>query len=98
MNDLNDNPQPQPTGREAFLAIVLSVFVGTAAVVFLIYVSGGFFAWVILGAIGMGLFAGLHYFLWGRSYSESVAQERADVEAENSDDNADPSQPWERRF
>jgi hypothetical protein len=91
-------PSQQPTGREAFLAIVLCLFVGVGATVFLVFVTGGFFAWVILIALGIGLLIGLHYLVWGWSMPPTTDAERQQLEKEAQEDEAGARRPWERRF
>ncbi|MCS6977597.1 MAG: hypothetical protein NZM31_11395 [Gemmatales bacterium] len=72
----NDNSSSD-RGRGAFLALVLGSLAGLAGLIFLVFVTNGFFAWVILIGLGITLFMGLHYILWGRSFEQSVAAERA---------------------
>jgi hypothetical protein len=57
----SSDPQPRETLLTIVLACVgLAFFLGL-----LILISGGFFIWVLLFATGIGVFAGLHYLLWG---------------------------------
>jgi len=77
MSELQRSPPGSGSGREAFLAIVLCGLVGIMGLVFLVFVTNGLFAWVVLIAIGMALFGGLHYLIWGRRFEESIAAERA---------------------
>jgi fatty acid desaturase len=88
----HEQPPSGSQARTAFLAIALCIVVGTAGLLFLIFVSFGLFAWVPVVMAAMALFAGLHYLLWGRRFDESLAEERAAL-AEDP-----PPQPGERRF
>ena len=89
-------PHPQSTGREAFLAIVLALFVGFGAVIALVFVTGGFFAYVILIGIGLALVSGLHYLLWGWAMPTNAKTDEQQLE--NGDEVPTPPTPWERRF
>ena len=99
MNHDSDSSVGSTPPREAYLAIILAVLVGSGAVVFLIFVSGGFFAWVLLIAAGIALFGGLHYLLWGRSFMEETEAERREFLDEQEAEAWRTNQPpWERRF
>jgi hypothetical protein len=45
-------------------------------VVFLIFISGGFFMYVVAAVGGLLLLCGFHYVLWGRALTHAVAGER----------------------
>jgi len=68
------------SGRETVLTLVLTGVFGGGFLVFLILVSGGFFFYVLIGTAAIGGVSLLHWFLWGRSMEQEVAQERADNE------------------
>jgi hypothetical protein len=59
-----DPSDPTPP-RETLLTVLLAGIGLAFFVSLLILISGGFFFWVLLFAAGIGLFAGLHYLLWG---------------------------------
>ena len=87
------------TGRETFLAVLLALMVGGGFTLFLIFVTGGFFGWVIVIALAMSCVAVLHYFLWGRSFMGEVARERREYEIEKEMEELRAAKPpWERRF
>jgi hypothetical protein len=71
---MNDEPRVS-AARNTFLAVVLSLLVGGVGFVFLIVITGGFFFYVLAVMVGFGLFAYLHYLLWGRSLSQDVRGE-----------------------
>src|SRR5216683_3348517 len=56
---------PPSNPRETLLTVLLAGIALTFFAGLLILISGGFFFWVLLFAAGMGLFAGIHYLLWG---------------------------------
>jgi hypothetical protein len=96
MKETNHEPGVQHS-RETFLAMILLVFLGLGTAVFLIFVSGGFFFWVILVSAGLGLLIALHYLVWGRFMDASVQEERDRLEHE-AEQESSPEPPWERRF
>ncbi len=67
--------------RENFLTIFLTVLAGAGILFFLIFVTGGFFIYVMLGLVVITIFGFLHYLLWGRLFSQQVAGEREEEEA-----------------
>ncbi len=78
-----ESEQPKPTkGRETFLAFFLAVFLGGACLVFLNIVSLGFVTYVLAAVAVMAAVGGLHYVAWGRTFTRQVAQERAEMEAQ----------------
>ncbi len=83
--------------RETFLAVMLALFLGVGAAIFLMFVTGGFFFWVILVSAGLGLLVSFHYLVWGRLMESSVHEERTRL-AEDEQEEEWPAQPWERRF
>jgi hypothetical protein len=77
--DLGDNPYQQR--RATFVGYLLTLLLGAAILLFLIFVTGGFFlnimaALAIIGAVGY-----VHYLLWGHSLTQAVAGEREEEEA-----------------
>lgn len=97
MDDTNHQPGPLHS-REAFLALMLTVFLGVGSAVLLIFVTGGFFFWVILISAGLGLFACLHYLLWGWLMEQSVRGERERLQREEQEPGPSSPSPGERRF
>jgi hypothetical protein len=73
---MTHNYQPPQQQRHAFLSVMFTVLALGLFLFVLIFISGGFFLWVILlGGTIFGV-ALLHYVLWGRAFSASVAGER----------------------
>jgi len=58
------------------MPLVLSFFALAGALLFLILISGGFFLYVALGVVLIGLAGLLHYALWGATMHERTAGER----------------------
>jgi hypothetical protein len=78
MDDEHDRYQGR---RQTFLAL----FLGGIALIGLLFVftivTGGFLLYVLaVVAIG-GVIGGMHYLLWGRSFTEETAGEREEMEA-----------------
>jgi len=97
MDDTNHRTAEPPASRETFLAAILALFLGVGAAIFLMFVTGGFFFWVILVSAGLGLLVSFHYLVWGRLMESSVNEERARLAQEEHEEEG-PAQPWERRF
>ena len=74
------NGAPRSSARDTYLTIVLCIFVGLPVFVFLNILTGGLFLWLLMAAVGIGIFAGFHYLLWGRSFSRETAGEREEEE------------------
>jgi fatty acid desaturase len=77
--------------RHAFLSVFLTLLVLGFVLLFLIFISGGFFLYVVLFGGGILMLGFFHYLLWGRAFSEATAGEReeeqlrqraAEIEAE----------------
>jgi fatty acid desaturase len=66
----------RPPRRQTFLTVFLALLLGVFALLVLILVSGGFFLYVIYLALAVAGLALIHYVLWGRAMSRSVAGER----------------------
>lgn len=99
MNDRDERDSEQGGGRETILAVVLTLFVGGTFTVFLIFVTQGFFFYVILISAGLGLLGCFHYLLWGWAFNKSVQGEREALKRqEEAEQKAAPWRPGERRF
>jgi hypothetical protein len=81
-------PGPQSSGRDTYLTIVLCAFVVIPLFVFFNFLTAGLLLWMLLGAVGIGILGIIHYFLWGRSFSQQTAGEREEekLRAELEDD------------
>jgi predicted signal transduction protein with EAL and GGDEF domain len=97
MDDYTRHPS---RGRETLLAVVLSLVVGGAFVLFLNFATGGFVFYAIAIAFVMSVFGLVHYFLWGRSFMKEVAEERRELELQDEIEQELRAghPPWERRF
>jgi heme exporter protein D len=93
---------PQRKARETALALGLTVVFGGGFLAFLIFISGGFFFYVLVAVGVVGMIGTLHYYLWGQSLMREVAAEREEEErrqrqeAEEDDFTRDKIRP--RRF
>jgi hypothetical protein len=71
---------PQQKGRETILTLVLTGLFGVGFLLFLIFVTGGFFFYVAGAVLGIGLVGTLHYYLWGQALTQEVAGDREEEE------------------
>lgn len=80
---MTDGPRA-PSGFDNLLATFLAIGFALALLVFLIFVSLGFFFWVIVVGAGVFLFGLLHYVLWGwiLRLDETRRPEKTDEEAD----------------
>jgi hypothetical protein len=62
--------------RESVLTIVLSGLGGLGILLFLVVITWGWLLYAVLAVLGIGLFALINYFLWGRSMMAQTAGER----------------------
>lgn len=62
--------------RESMLTIVLTGMAAAFFLGFLILITGGFFFYLVQVLAVMAVLGGLHYFLWGKMFSDEVAGER----------------------
>jgi hypothetical protein len=86
-------------GRATALAFVMVAFCALILMAFLFLVTGPYVFYAAAIVVGLGLFAGLHYVLWGRSMDASVARERAELQAKEEEEQRRAQRPgWERRF
>jgi hypothetical protein len=68
---------PHQTNRSLSLGFVLPLAALLLAVPALIYLTGGFFGYLLLVVGGMVVLGMIHWVLWGRALTEEVAAERA---------------------
>jgi hypothetical protein len=71
---------PQSKRRETVLTLALTGLFGGGFLAFLIFVSGGFFFYVLVAVAVVGLIGTLHYYVWGQSLMREVAGEREEEE------------------
>jgi hypothetical protein len=88
-----DDPDPARSRREAFLALFLVMFFGGGCVLFLVFVTGGFFLYVLAAVAGMGVVGYFHYLLWGHALTREVAGEREEEEARERWEMENPTPP-----
>jgi hypothetical protein len=68
-------------------------------VLVLIFITGGYFLYVLAACVGIALLCAFHYVLWGKALTQAVAGEREEellrrqAEMEDWDEPADPMHP-----
>jgi hypothetical protein len=62
--------------RQANLTVMLTVLALAIFLLVLIFLSGGFFLYVVAACLGLAAWCAVHYVLWGRAMTQSVAGER----------------------
>jgi hypothetical protein len=67
---------PSPRDRGTYLGMMLTVLALGFFVLVLIFISGGFFLYVVEITAGIFLVSLVHWAVWGRALSQSVAGER----------------------
>ncbi|HEY7423640.1 MAG TPA: hypothetical protein VH682_05290 [Gemmataceae bacterium] len=70
------NYPPPQQHRHALLSVFLTVLGLAFFLAVLIFISGGFFLYVMIFGGAILMVALMHYVLWGRAFSEQVAGER----------------------
>lgn len=75
-----DSQQPEETSRGSYLSLMMTAFFGGGFLLFLVLVSGGFFLYVSLAVLVMGMVGLLHWVLWGQALTDEVAAEREAME------------------
>jgi predicted nucleic acid-binding Zn ribbon protein len=69
-------PNEQQRSRENTLAVSLVIVIGGIILFYLYLISLGIVGNVLAGGVLFVMIAILHYFVWGRSFSDEVATER----------------------
>jgi CHASE2 domain-containing sensor protein len=90
----HNDPRPQQ-GRHAFLSVLLTVLAVGFVLLALIFVSGGFFLYVVLFGGAILLVALMHYVLWGRAFSSQVAGEREEELLRQRAAEIEPDDDWQ---
>jgi len=76
-----DTPPAESEGG-TFASFGLAFFLLAGIILFLVFVSGGFFVYVVLGVGVIGLITLFHYYTWGQALLEQTASERNDAKQE----------------
>jgi hypothetical protein len=71
---------PHPSRRDTYLVIVICVVVGLPLFVFFNIITFGLFIALAVLALCVGGLGALHYFLWGRAFTQETAWEREEAE------------------
>jgi hypothetical protein len=68
--------------RQTFLTFGLAAFTLLGLLVVFTILTGGFLLYVLLVVAVAAAIGGMHYLLWGRSFTEQTAGEREELEAQ----------------
>jgi hypothetical protein len=68
--------------RETFLTVFLAAIVLFGMLLVFTILTGGFLLYVLAVVAVGGVIGGMHYLLWGRTYTERTAGEREELERE----------------
>jgi uncharacterized membrane protein len=90
---MDDDHSDYQRQRATFMAVSFTIIALFVIVVLFIFLTGGFLLYLLAAVLGLSLLGGLHYILWGRAYSESVAWEREEMEAQEQADEDDSNLP-----
>lgn len=82
--------------RHAFLSLFLTLLALGFAVLVLIFISGGFFLWVVLFGGGILMLGMFHYLLWGRAFSDAVAGEREEEQLRQRAAEVEAEEQWQQ--
>jgi hypothetical protein len=83
---------PQQQNRHALLSAFLTLLAVGFFLFGLIFISGGFFLWVVLFAGAIVVIGLLHYVLWGKAFSDAVAGEREEEQLRQRAAEAEPDE------
>jgi hypothetical protein len=75
-NGNHDDFHEPSRGRETMLTLLLTGLGMGAFLLFLIFVTSGFFLYVVLAVGGITALGFVHYILWGRAMTQDVAGEQ----------------------
>src|SRR5437868_3875926 len=84
--------------RETLLVAMMIFLVGGGFVLFMTFVTGGFFAYTLAVCAGLGLVGCFHYLVWGHRFSQQVREEREAFLREEEEKQKAEDRPWDRRF
>jgi hypothetical protein len=73
---MDQDPERDQRSRENMLTVVLVIVAGGLMLFFLYVISLGIVGNVLAGGVILVIVGALHYLVWGRSFSEQVAEER----------------------
>lgn len=73
------DPQAR-TSRGALIITVFALVIGGGCLTSLFMLTGAALLAVPIILLGVGLFAGFHYFLWGRSFAKETDHERQEIQ------------------
>jgi hypothetical protein len=77
-----DDPDLYQRRRQTFLTFFLAGLTLFGLLFVFTILTGGFLLYILLVVAVAGLVGALHYFLWGRAFTEQTAGEREELEAQ----------------
>ena len=86
---------PERGSRENMLTVVLVLVVGGLGLFFLYLISLGIVGNVLAGGLVFVIIGALHYLVWGKSFSDQVAQERETLKRHETQEMLGPPPAWQ---
>jgi hypothetical protein len=83
-----------PRNRGSHLGMMLTVLALGFFVLVLIFISGGFFLYVVQITAGIFLVSLFHWAVWGRAMSQAVAGEREEEQLRQRAEADDEAEDW----
>jgi hypothetical protein len=77
-----DDPDLYQRRRQTFLTLFLAGLTLFGLLFVFTILTGGFLLYILLVVAVAGLVGAMHYFLWGRAFTEQTAGEREELEAQ----------------
>lgn len=86
---------PESGSRENMLTVALVLVVGGLGLFFLYLISLGIVGNILAAGLIFVMVACLHYLVWGKSFSEEVAQEREAIRRREAKEALAPPPAWQ---
>ncbi len=80
--------------RHAFLSVFLTLLALGLGLLVLVFLSGGFFLYVVLFGGGILMLGAFHYLLWGRAFSQETSGEREEEQLRQRAAEMETDQRW----
>jgi hypothetical protein len=88
------DPDEYQQKRQTFLALFLAFFLAAGALTFMVVITGGLFLYIVPIIVGIAFYAGFHYLLWGRSFSQQTEGEREEQAAKDAAEEWAQDEPY----
>ena len=92
---MDQDPERSQRSRENMLTVALVIVVGGLMLFFLYLISLGIVGNVLAGGVIFVIIGALHYLVWGRSFSERVAEEREALRRSEAKEPPAPPPAWQ---